>query len=259
MNENVRRLFDLTGRVAVVTGASSGLGVAFAEGLGGAGAKLVLAARRADRLDAVLQRLADRGMDAIAVTTDVASEPDVERLHRTTLERFGRVDVLVNNAGISASHPAEEEPLESFRRVIDVNLTSVFLCSQVFGRTMLEQGRGSIVNVASMYGIVGSGQVPQASYTAAKAGVVNLTRDLGAQWARRGVRVNALAPGYFPSEMTSGMFADERTQAWMRRNLPIGRTGHPEELLGALLLLASDAGSYMVGQTLVVDGGWTIV
>jgi NAD(P)-dependent dehydrogenase (short-subunit alcohol dehydrogenase family) len=124
---------------------------------------------------------------------------------------------------------------------------------------MLEQGFGSIINIASMLGVVGSGQVPQASYTAAKGGVVNMTRDMGAQWARRGVRVNAIGPGYFPSEMTTDLFADERSQAWIRKRLPIGRTGEPEELLGALLLLASDAGKYIVGQTLIVDGGWTII
>jgi NAD(P)-dependent dehydrogenase (short-subunit alcohol dehydrogenase family) len=260
MNElHLTGLFDLTGRVAVVTGASSGLGVAFAHALGAAGAKVVLAARRADRLESVVNQLADSGVEAISVSVDVTDEGDVTRLHRATLERFGRVDVLVNNAGISASHPAESEPLESFRRVIDVDLTSVFLCSQVFGRTMLEARRGSIVNIASMLGVVGSGQIPQASYTAAKGGVVNLTRDMAAQWARRGVRVNAIAPGYFPSEMTADMFADERTHSWIEKRLPIGRTGEPRELVGTLLLLASDAGSYIVGQTIVVDGGWTIV
>jgi NAD(P)-dependent dehydrogenase (short-subunit alcohol dehydrogenase family) len=259
MNESVARLFGLQGKVAVVTGASSGLGVAFAEALGGAGAKVVLTARRADRLQALRERLSSEGIDALAVAADIASESDVERLHRASVERFGRVDVLVNNAGVSESHPAEKEPMASFRRVIEIDLTSVFQCCQVFGRTMLEQRSGSIINVASMLGVVGSGQIPQASYTAAKGGVVNMTRDLGAQWARRGVRVNALAPGYFPSEMTSEMLSDERTVSWLKKRLPIGRTGETRELLGALLLLASDAGSYIVGQTIVVDGGWTVV
>src|SRR5262245_50844394 len=138
MNESLSRLFDLTGRVAVVTGASSGLGVAFAEALGAAGAKIVLSARREVRLEALARKLADAGVEALPVVADVADEADVTRLHRATLDRFGRVDVLVNNAGISASYPAETEPLASFRRLIDVDLTSVFLCSQIFGRTMLE-------------------------------------------------------------------------------------------------------------------------
>ena len=252
-------LFRLDGRVAVVTGASAGIGTALAEALAAAGARVVLAARRAERLEELAGRLAAEGAEALAVACDVSAEPEVDRLVEATLRRFGRVDVLVNNAGIVTIVPAEDEPLEEFRRTVDVNLIGVFLCAQRFGRVMLEAGRGSIVNVASVLGLVGSGQVKQAAYCAAKGGVVNLTRELAAQWARRGVRVNALAPGWFPSEMTADMFADERSMKWVESRDPMGRPGRNEELVGPLLFLASDASSYVTGHILAVDGGWTII
>jgi len=255
----VSELFGLKGRVAVITGASSGLGVAFAEGLAAAGASLVLAARRRDRIEAIARRLTDEGVPALAVECDVASEASVDALVTATLSRFGRADVLVNNAGVAKVAPAAAETLADFRAVLDVNLVGAFLCAQRFGRVMLEQKRGSIVNIASILGLVGSGMIPEASYTASKGGLVNLTRELAAQWARLGVRVNAIAPGYFPSEMTTDMFSTEDGARFIRRRTPMGRSGEPNELLGALLLLASDAGSYMTGQILAVDGGWTIV
>lgn len=251
--------FRLDGRVAVVTGASSGLGVGFAEALAMAGASVVVAARRVDRLAALAERLGRGGAGALAVGCDVAREADVDRLVERTLARFGRVDVLVNNAGINRVVPAEDEPLDAWREVLDVGLTGVFLCAQRFGRAMLAAGRGSIVNVASVLGLVASAQIKQASYCAAKGGVVNLTRELAGQWARRGVRVNALAPGWFESEMTAEMFGDERSLRWIRSRDPMGRAGRADELAGPLLFLASDASSYVTGQVLAVDGGWTIV
>ena len=253
------RAFRLDGRVAVVTGASAGIGEALAEGLAAAGAKLVLAARRKDRLEALAARLAAAGGEAHAVACDVACADDVERLARETQKRFGRVDVLVNNAAFVEIVPAENESLESFESVLDVNLTGTFRCAQRFGREMLARQSGSIVNVASILGVVGVGQIPQAGYAASKGGVVNLTRELAAQWARRGVRVNALAPAWFPSEMTADMFADEASQTWMRQRTPMGRPGRVEELVGPLLFLASDAASYVTGHILLVDGGWTCV
>lgn len=251
--------FDVRGRVAIVTGASSGLGVAFARGLVEAGAHVVLAARRADRLAALAEELEAAGGQALAVGCDVSIEADVDQLVAATQERFGRIDVLVNNAGSVHVGPAEDEPLARFREVVDVNLTGVFLCAQRVGRVMLAAGRGSIVNVASVLGLVASGQVKQTSYCASKGAVVNLTRELGAQWARRGVRVNALAPGWFESEMTAEMFADAGSMKWMRSRDPMGRAGQAHELLGPLLFLASDASSFVTGQTLAVDGGWTII
>lgn len=251
--------FRLDGRAAVVTGASAGMGVTFAKALAAAGARVALAARRIERLEALAKEIGGAGGEAIAVACDVANESDVDALVETCAERFGFVDVLVNNAGYTNVVPAETQSLADWRGQLDVNLTGVFLCAQRFGRHMLAARRGAIVNVASILGLVGSGQVTQAAYTASKGGVVNLTRELGAQWARRGVRVNALAPGWFPTEMTGDMFRDERSLAWVRSRAPMGRPGELDELVGPLLFLASDASSYMTGQTIAVDGGWTIV
>ena len=258
--KSVEELFSLEGRVAVVTGASSGLGVGFARALAAAGASgLVLAARRAERLESLAKELGRDGVDVLAVPCDVTRSPEVEALKDACLERFGKVDILVNNAGTTEISPAEKETEESFLRVMDVNLNGAFFCAQRFGRVMLDAGQGSIVNIASIFGLVGSGSIPQASYVASKGALVNMTRELGAQWARRGVRVNAIAPAFFLSEMTENMFSDERSMSWLRRKTPIGRPGEVEELAGALVFLASAASSYVVGQTLAVDGGWSAI
>ena len=251
--------FRLDGRSAVVTGASSGLGSTFARGLADAGASVVVAARRKERLDDLAAELGRDGRQVLPVSCDVTREDQVERLMDMTLERFGRLDVLVNNAGMGHVAPAEEESLEDFRNVIDVNVTAVFLCAKHAGRAMLRAGGGAIVNIASIMGMVGVGALPQAAYNTSKGAVINMTRELAAQWAKHGVRVNALAPGWFPSEMTEGMFDNERSIRFIERRTPLKRAGRPEELLGALLLLASDASSYITGQTIVVDGGWTAV
>ncbi len=251
--------FRLDGRVAVVTGASSGMGVTFAEALAAAGARVVVAARRAERLRELVLEIERRGGEARAIPCDVSREDEVDRLVAETRDAFGTVDVLVNNAGFTTVVAAEEQSVEDWRAHLDVNLTGVFLCAQRFGRHMLEEGRGTIVNVASVLGFVASGQIRQAAYAASKGGVVNLTRELAAQWARRGVRVNALAPGWFPTEMTADMFGDERSLGWMRSRTPLGRGGLLDELVGPLLFLASDASSFVTGHVLTVDGGWTIV
>ncbi|MBW2674977.1 MAG: SDR family NAD(P)-dependent oxidoreductase, partial [Deltaproteobacteria bacterium] len=207
--EKMSELFSLKGSVAVVTGASSGLGVTFARALAEAGAKVVVAARRKERLDVLVEELTAKGFEALAAACDVTDADDVDRMVRAALERFGRIDILVNNAGLSVNLPAEEEPVEDFSRVMEINVTGTFICSQRCGRVMLEAGRGSIINIASMLGLVGIGTLAQASYTASKGAVVNMTRELAAQWAGRGVRVNALGPGFFPSEMTSELFDTE--------------------------------------------------
>jgi len=253
------RAFRLDGRVAVVTGASSGIGEALAEGLAGAGARVAVAARRRERLEALVERLRAGGGEAHAFACDVTRDDDVQRLAQEVAAQLGPAEVLVNNAGFGDPVPAELEPIERFVATLDVNLVGAFRCAQAFGREMLAAGRGSIVNVASILGVVGVGQIPQGSYCASKGGVVNLTRELGAQWARRGVRVNALAPAWFHTEMTDQMFADERARKWMRTRTPMGRPGRLEELVGPLLFLASDAASYVTGHTLLVDGGWTSI
>jgi NAD(P)-dependent dehydrogenase (short-subunit alcohol dehydrogenase family) len=250
------RLVRLDGRVAVVTGASSGLGDRFARVLHAAGATVVVGARRVDRLEKLAAELGSERL--VPVPCDVAVDKDRRRLVGAAVEGFGRLDVLVNNAGIGTPMPAEEEPLEHWQRVLDVNLTALFALCQLAGRTMLAQGSGSVVNVASILGLVASAPIKQASYTATKGAVVNLTRELACQWARKGVRVNALAPGWFETEMTAEkMFADEAAMGFLRRNCPQGRAGDLHELDGALLFLAGDASTYVTGHTLVVDGGWT--
>jgi NAD(P)-dependent dehydrogenase (short-subunit alcohol dehydrogenase family) len=186
----------------------------------------------------------------------VLKDDDCERLIADAIALDGHLDILVNNAGIGAPMAAEDEPIAGFRGVVEVNLNALFLLSQLAGRHMLERRSGVIINLASVLGQVASAPIKQASYCASKGAVVNLTRELAVQWARKGVRVNALAPGWFESEMTELMFSDESANDFMKRNCPMAREGHPHELDGALLFLASDASSYMTGQTLTVDGGW---
>ncbi len=190
------------------------------------------------------------------MTCDVSVEADCERLIADAIAVEGHLDILVNNAGIGAPIAAEDEAYADFRQVVDVNLNSLFLLSQLAGRHMIERGSGKIINLASVLGQVASAPIKQASYCATKGAVVNLTRELGVQWARKGVRVNALAPGWFPSEMTELMFTDDGANQYMQRNCPMARAGEAHELDGALLFLASEASSYMTGQTLTIDGGW---
>ncbi|HTZ05469.1 MAG TPA: SDR family oxidoreductase [Gaiellaceae bacterium] len=246
--------FSLDGRTAVVTGASSGLGARFAAVLAEAGADVVAAARRIDRLE----ELAAAHPAIHPFACDVTDDDGPERLVREALDRFGRVDVCVNNAGISSGGPERQATLDGFRSVLRVNLEALFAVSQAVAVPMREQRGGSVVNVSSMFGSVAAAPVPDAGYVASKSAVNGLTRELAAQWAPDGVRVNAIAPGWFPSEMTAELLADEKALRWFERQCPLGRPGRVDELDGALLFLASDASSYCTGQVLTVDGGWTI-
>jgi NAD(P)-dependent dehydrogenase (short-subunit alcohol dehydrogenase family) len=244
-------LFRLDDMVAVVTGASAGLGAGFACALAEAGADVVLAGRRADRLDAVVGRVRATGRAGLAVQTDVRDPQQCEALAAAAVARFGRVDVLVNNAGVSSVVPALREHPEDFRRVVDVNLMGTYWTAQACARVM--PPGSSIVNVASVLGLVAS-VLPQAAYAASKAGLIGLTRDLSQQWAgRRGIRVNAIAPGFVATDMISDMPGDVLEQ--FLRSAPLGRIGTQRELDAAVVFLASRAASYITGATLAVDGG----
>jgi NAD(P)-dependent dehydrogenase (short-subunit alcohol dehydrogenase family) len=251
---SIDQMFRLDGKVAVVTGASSGLGVAFAQALAEAGADVALGARRADRLADTARLVEEAGRRSVSVATDVADPDQCTALVAAAMEELGRVDILVNNAGIGTAVPATRETPEQFRSVIDVNLNGCYWMAQACGRVM--QPGSSIINISSILGITTAG-LPQAAYAASKAGLIGLTRDLAQQWTgRKGIRVNAIAPGFFESEMTD-QYPEGYLDA-MSLRLPMGRKGDPRELAAAVVFLASDAGGYVTGQTIAVDGGITI-
>ena len=247
--------FSLRGRTAVVTGASSGLGARFATVLASAGATVFAAARRLEKL----KELADDDPRIRPVVCDVSREADRVRLMEVALDETGRIDVLVNNAGTPGAVRAEDESADDFADVLAVNLVAPFHLARLLAEAVVASpGRTrSVVNVSSVLGLVSGAPLGGAAYAASKAGLVGLTRELAGQWGRSGVRVNALAPGWFRSEMTDGLFSDERARRWVERGTMLGRGGEQGELDGALLYLASDASSYCTGHVLTVDGGWT--
>jgi NAD(P)-dependent dehydrogenase (short-subunit alcohol dehydrogenase family) len=257
MAKHIRELFDLTGKTAIVTGGSRGIGVEMAEALAEAGASLMLCARREEWLNETVEEFRGRGFAVEGKPADVASAADVEAVVDETVRKFGRVDVLVNNAGISWGAMPEEMPLDKWQKVLDVNLTGCFLMAQAVGREMLKQNSGSIINIASIAGMTSSANGPfYAGYAASKAGLIGLTRELAASWGRKGIRVNAIAPGFFHSRLADKVI--DIYERSIQENNVIPRIGEEGELKGATVFLASDASSYITGQTLVVDGGMTV-
>jgi NAD(P)-dependent dehydrogenase (short-subunit alcohol dehydrogenase family) len=252
-----KSLFNLTGRVALITGGSRGLGAEIAEGLAEAGAAVFLVARRERWLNPTLAEFRTQGFSCDGALCDVSDSNEVDHAVRQALQRFGQVDILVNNAGITWGSDAAEMPLEKWRAVLDVNLTGAWIFAQAIGKHMIERKRGNILTVASVSGLMGSTApgVSVAGYAASKAGVMGLTRELAGNWGPYGVRVNALAPGFFPSRMTEKIL--DRVSEHYRDRIPLRRIGKSGELKGAALFLCSDASSYVTGQTIVVDGGLT--
>ena len=258
MTRHIKELFDLTGRVAIVTGGSRGLGKEMAEGLAEAGASLMLCARREEWLAPTLEEFRGRGFSAEGLLCDVANQEQVQAVVDKTVEAFGKVDVLVNNAGVSWGERPERMPLDKWQKVLDVNLTGAFLFAQAAGREMLKREYGRIINVSSVSGLQSSADGPHyVGYAASKAGLFGLTRELAATWGRQGVRVNAIAPGFFHSRLADAVI--EQAEASIKARSPIPRVGDAGELKGVAVFLASDASNYITGQIIVVDGGRTIV
>jgi gluconate 5-dehydrogenase len=249
----VTEIFDLSGRVALVTGGSRGLGEEMAEGLAEAGASLMLLARRPQWLDPAVERFRARGFRCDGAICDVADPAAVARV----VGAMDRIDILVNNAGVTWGQPAEDVPLDRWQAVLDTNLTGAFVMCQAAGRKMIAQGSGAILNVASVAGLIAMPDLPTAGYSASKGGLLALTRQLAAEWARHGVRVNAIAPGFFPSRMSEKVL--ERIGPEVESRIPMRRVGRPGELKGVAVFLASAASAYITGQTIVVDGGATVV
>ena len=250
--------FSLVGKVGIVTGGGQGLGKAFCHAFAEAGADIVVAEINPATGPVTVEEIEALGRRALFIETDVTDPESVEHMVSETVAAFGRIDFLMNNAGVVHHIPAENVPLDEWQKVLDVNLTGLFLCCQTVGRQMIEQGGGRIINIASMSGLIVNYPQCQAAYNASKAAVIHLTKSLAAEWAPHNVRVNAIAPGYMNTEMASPFFDDpEMGGVWIAA-IPMKRPGEPEELGPAAVFLASEASSYVTGETIVIDGGYTI-
>jgi gluconate 5-dehydrogenase len=255
-----QELFSLKGKTAIVTGGSRGLGLQMAEALGEQGARIVISARKQAELDEAVAHLAQRGIEASAVAVDLAQEGQVLPFAEEALRRLGQVDILVNNAGASWGAPAEDYPLEAWDKVMNLNVRSMFLLSQAVGKlSMIPRQYGRIVNISSIAGLAGNapGTMQTLAYNTSKGAVVNFTRALAAEWGRYGITVNSIAPGFFPSKMTKGILSTMGDELAM--DAPLNRLGDDEDLKGAVVLFASDAGKHITGQILAVDGGVSAV
>ncbi|MEW6098489.1 MAG: SDR family oxidoreductase [Pseudomonadota bacterium] len=253
---SVLSLFDLSGRVALVTGGSRGLGLQIAEALGEAGAKVMITSRKAQDLEEAAARLQDRGIDARWIAADASKEDDIRRIVDETLQRLGDIDILVNNAGATWGAPAEDHPIEAWDKVMNLNIRGIFLLTQAVGkRSMIPRRQGRILNIASIAGLGGNPPfMTTIAYNTSKGAVVNFTRALACEWGKYGITVNALAPGFFPSKMTRGTL-EAVGEENLAKHAPLLRLGDDEDLKGAALLFVSQAGKHITGQILAVDGG----
>jgi NAD(P)-dependent dehydrogenase (short-subunit alcohol dehydrogenase family) len=253
---NVKQLFNLTGKVAVISGGSMGLGLQMAEGLAEMGANVVLCARKKDRCEEAAQALRANGIQSLALECDVRDKSAIQHVVDETLVRFGRLDILINNAGVSWGAPVEEMTLEQWDKVLSTNLTGTFLFSQAAGKAMVSQGSGKIINIASVAGLGGASAELQAiGYHASKGGVIAFTKDLACKWAPHNIQVNAIAPGWFPTHMSEWII--EHRKDSLLEKIPLHRFGSDHDLKGAAVFLASAASAYVTGHVLVVDGGQT--
>ena len=256
----MKNYFDLSGQVAVVTGASAGLGLQMARAFASQGANLVLLARRKSLLEQNAKDInAEFGVEVLPIECDITKTEQVINAVNLTMERFGRVDILMNNAGTGAVAPAEEITDEQFKHELDIDLFGTFVCAREFGKRMIEAGSGRIINIASMYGLVGNLIVGSSPYHAAKGGVVNLTRALAAEWGKHGITVNSICPGYFYTDLTTKTLDSDYFQDIAKRSIPMARYGKSGELDTCALFLASPASTYVNGQNIAVDGGYTCV
>ena len=253
------KLFDLTGKIALVTGASSGLGVQYAKALAEEGADLVLLARRVDKLEQVKSEIEAMGRKCLAIKCDVTIESDIVAAVNQSVQTFGKIDILVNNAGVSAISPAENMTEADWDKLLDTNLKGVFMVAKNVGQQMIKQKYGKIINISSMFGLVANAFFPVVNYHAAKHGVVGLTKALAAEWAKYNITVNAIGPGFFESEMTASAINTPVFNQYVNISCPMKRIGKAGELSGLLIYLASDSSSYTTGQTIAVDGGWTSI
>lgn len=256
----MKNYFDLSGRVAVVTGASTGLGLQMAKAFASQGADLVLLARRMNLLEENAKAITEEfGVEVLPFCCDITDTEKVKAAVKAVMDRFGRVDILMNNAGTGAVANAEDITDEQFRNEMNIDLFGTFVCSREFGKEMIKAGYGRIINIASMYGLVGNLICGSAPYHAAKGGVVNLTRALAAEWGKHGITVNSICPGYFYTDLTTATLDSDYFQSIARQNIPLGRYGMKGELDTCALFLASPASTYVNGQNIAVDGGYTCI